>query len=50
MVDVDAYEDEFGARRHAIGLPEGGRHDWQVKASAGTEGKLALFAVSKQMI
>ena len=50
MVDVDAYEDDFGARRHAVGLPKGGRHGLQVEASAGPEGELALLAVSKQMI
>ena len=37
MIDIDAFEDDFDARRHAIGFPEGGRHDSQVKASTGTE-------------
>ena len=64
MIDIDAFEDDFDARRHAVGLPEGGRHDSQVKASTGTEGgvdidpgkaplndcELALFASSIQVI
>ena len=64
MIDIDAFEDDFDARRHAVGLPEGGRHDSQVKVSTGTEGgvdiglgkaplngdELAFFAISMQVI